>query len=148
MKEQECLDLLALRSIQPTSIRLLVLKAMLGAGRSVSLPDLEDMLDTVDKSTIYRTLTLFLSHHLIHSIDDGTGAFKYAVCDPSCSCAVNDLHTHFHCIRCNKTFCFTNIPTPVVALPPGFSVDSVNYVLKGLCPDCAAKEKNTYQPDL
>lgn len=28
-----------------------------------SLLDLENELDTVDKSTIYRTITLFLAHH-------------------------------------------------------------------------------------
>lgn len=115
MEEKKYLDLLAKRDIQPTAIRILVLRTMMQAGRSVSLLDLETMLDTVDKSTIFRTLTLFLSHHLIHSIDDGTGSFKYAVCSDSCSCDVSDLHTHFHCEKCNKTFCFTNIPTPVVA---------------------------------
>ena len=79
MKEKDYLALLAKREIQPTAIRILVLQAMLKAGRSVSLLDLENMLDTVDKSSIFRTITLFLSHHLIHSIDDGTGSFKYAV---------------------------------------------------------------------
>lgn len=95
MEEKKYLDLLAKRDIQPTAIRILVLRTMMQAGRSVSLLDLETMLDTVDKSTIFRTLTLFLSHHLIHSIDDGTGSFKYAVCSDSCSCDVSDLHTHF-----------------------------------------------------
>ena len=114
---------------------------MLKAGRSVSLLDLENMLDTIDKSSIFRTITLFLSHHLVHSIDDGTGSFKYAVCSASCSCEVNDLHTHFHCESCNKTFCFQNIPTPVVQVPEGFTLNSINYVLKGLCPECAAKDK-------
>lgn len=141
MEDKKCLDLLAKREIQPTAIRILVLQAMMRAGRSVSLLDLENMLDTVDKSSIFRTLTLFLSHHLAHSIDDGTGSFKYAVCSSSCSCEVNDLHTHFHCERCNKTFCFTNIPTPVVNLPDGFTLNSINYVLKGICPECATKEK-------
>ncbi len=138
IEEQKCLDLLAKREISPTAIRLLVLQAMLRADRSVSLLDLENMLDTVDKSTIFRTIMLFLSHHLIHSIDDGTGSFKYAVCNSSCSCGVDDLHTHFHCEKCNKTFCFTNIPTPVVNLPEGFTLNGINYVLKGLCPECAA----------
>ena len=105
----------------------------------VILDEKTAILDTVDKSTIFRTLTLFLSHHLIHSIDDGTGSFKYAVCSDSCSCDVSDLHTHFHCEKCNKTFCFTNIPTPVVKLPQGFTLNSINYVLKGICPDCAAE---------
>lgn len=139
MEEKDYIDLLSERNIQPTAIRILVLRAMLRADRSVSLLDLENILDTVDKSTIFRTLTLFLSHHLIHSIDDGTGSFKYAVCSSDCSCEVNDLHTHFHCEKCNRTFCFTNIPTPIVNLPKGFSLSSINYVLKGICPDCGTK---------
>ena len=65
------------------------------AERAVSLLDLETLLDTVDKSTISRTIALFLSHHLIHSIDDGSGSLKYAVCDNSCNCVVQDLHSHF-----------------------------------------------------
>ncbi len=141
MEENRYLEQLRRREIAPTAIRLLVLKAMQQAGRTVSLLDLEEMLDTVDKSTLSRTLSLFLSHHLVHSIDDGTGSLKYAVCSDSCSCQVDDLHTHFHCLRCNKTFCFTNIPTPLVNLPEGFTVESINYVVKGVCPDCARKGK-------
>ena len=34
-----------------------------------------------------------------------------------------------------------NIPTPVVQLPEGFTLNSINYVLKGLCPECAAKRE-------
>ena len=64
MEENTYLELF---EIQPTAIRLLVLRAMMQAGQSVSLADLEDRLDTVDRSSIFRTLTLFLSHHLIHS---------------------------------------------------------------------------------
>lgn len=143
MEDKRLLDLLAQRDIHPTAIRLLVLEAMQKANRPVSLSDLEAMLDTVDKSSIFRTLTQFLSHHLIHGVDDGTGSFKYAVCSPDCSCEVEDLHTHFHCEGCNRTFCMKNIPTPVVQLPEGFTLNSINYVLKGLCPECAAKRKGS-----
>lgn len=136
--EKRYLEMLARRDIQPTAIRLLVLDVLMRAKQSLSLTDLDNALDTVDKSTIYRTLTLFLGHHLIHSIDDGTGSFKYAVCQDDCSCDVGDLHTHFHCERCNRTFCFSNLPAPMVKLPEGFTIDSINYVLKGLCPECAA----------
>lgn len=139
--EKKYLEMLARRDIQPTAIRLLVLDAMMQARQSVSLADLDNALDTVDKSTIYRTLTLFLGHHLIHSIDDGTGSFKYAVCNDDCSCGVADLHTHFHCENCNRTFCFTNLPAPMVNLPEGFTINSINYVLKGLCPECAGHHR-------
>lgn len=141
MEENSYLDLLTRRKIQPTAIRILVLQAMMQANRTVSLLDLENILDTVDKSSIFRTITLFLSHHLAHSIDDGTGSLKYAVCGETCSCDVEDLHTHFHCEKCNKTFCLKNIPTPVVSMPKGFTLSSINYVLKGLCADCAGKKE-------
>ena len=91
MEENVYLDKLERRDIKPTAIRLLILKNMLEVGRAVSLLDLETLLDTVDKSTISRTIALFLSHHLIHSIDDGSGSLKYAVCDNSCNCVVQDV---------------------------------------------------------
>lgn len=134
------LDKLAQREIKPTAMRILILKAMLEFRRAFSLSDLEDVLDTVDKSTIFRTITLFLGHHLIHGIDDGSGSLKYAVCANECNCSVNDLHTHFYCEHCHRTFCLKSIHIPVVQVPEGFSVGSINYVLKGLCADCSEKK--------
>ena len=141
METEDIIQKLEAKGIKPTANRILVMKALKSDSHPQSLSMLERKMVTMDKSSIFRTLTLFLSHHLIHSIDDGTGSFKYAVCSDSCSCDVSDLHTHFHCEKCNKTFCFTNIPTPVVKLPQGFTLNSINYVLKGICPDCAAKAK-------
>jgi Fur family ferric uptake transcriptional regulator len=139
MEEQFYLDKLANREIKPTAIRILILKILLQAKQAVSLLDLENRLDSVDKSTIFRTISLFLSHHLIHSIDDGSGSLKYALCEDACTCEVEDLHSHFYCERCRKTYCFENIQVPIVKIPIGFTLQSVNYVLKGLCPDCISK---------
>lgn len=139
MNTTELEALLTKRHVQPTAIRLLVLKALSEAGRSLSLLDLETILDTVDKSTIFRTLTLFHTHRVVHGIDDGTGSFKYALCDADCDCELDGEHTHFHCTECNRTFCFKNIPTPLVNLPEGFKLKSVNYVVTGVCAECASK---------
>ena len=81
IEEDFCLHKLVLRDIRPTAIRVLVLRTLLEMKQAMSVSDLEAQLDTVDKSTIFRTLTLFLSHHLIHGVDDGSGTLKYAVCD-------------------------------------------------------------------
>ncbi|NCE71413.1 Fur family transcriptional regulator [Odoribacter sp. Z80] len=134
--EQFYLDKLSLREIKPTAMRILILKTMLKMQRAVSLTDLENELDSVDKSTIFRTVTLFLSRHLIHGVDDGSGALKYAVCSDSCNCSVEDQHSHFYCEQCRRTFCFKHIHVPLVDLPEGFAVHSINYVLKGICPAC------------
>ena len=58
-----------------------------------------------------------------------------------CDCGVDDEHTHFYCVRCHRTFCLKRIHVPVVELPDGFRMDSINYVIKGLCPECAEKEE-------
>ena len=81
------------------------------------------------------------SHHLIHGVDDGSGTLKYAVCDDSCQCAVEDQHMHFCCECCHKTFCVKSIHIPSVQLPPGFIQTGANYVIKGLCAACALRKK-------
>lgn len=140
--EKYYLDKLALREVKPTSMRLLILRTMIRGNEMVSMSDIERLLPTVDKSTISRTLSLFLFHRLIHCIDDGSGSLKYAVCGDDCACIVEDEHTHFYCETCHRTFCLKQIHVPVVPLPEGFTLTSVNYVLKGICPECSCKRSS------
>ena len=141
MEESEYLRKLELRGVKPTAIRLLILRTMMDMNRAMSQPDLEERLQTVDKSTIFRTVSLFLDRHLIHAIDDGSGTLKYAVCSDECTCSVSDQHVHFYCEGCHRAFCFRQQAVPVVQAPEGFVLRGVNYVLKGLCPACAAREQ-------
>ena len=136
-EETKYIQQLEKRGIRPTALRLLIFKTIAGYRQAFSLSDLEEQLDTVDKSTLFRTLNLFHRQHLIHSIDDGSGSIKYSVCSPDCNCSLQDLHVHFACYRCQRTFCMENIAIPQVKLPPGFSLSSVNFVLKGLCDACS-----------
>lgn len=107
------------RKIKPTAIRLLVLKAMMSLSEPFSLLDLENYLDTVDKST--ETINLFLDHHLIHCINDGSGSLKYSVCGEDCNCSIEELHA-LYCQKCHRTFCLRNIPVPTVQrLPRNFT---------------------------
>jgi Fur family ferric uptake transcriptional regulator len=132
----DCEKRLEERGIRATAIRILILRAMLLQDRAFSLSDLEEQLDTVDKSTLFRTLSLFHEKLLIHSIDDGSGAMKYSVCNRDCLCLLNDLHVHFYCVYCKKTFCLENIPIPAVKLPARFVLTDENFVLKGYCDKC------------
>lgn len=134
-------EMFALRKIRPTAIRTMVLRAMIGHTSAFSLPDLEEELATVDKSTLSRTIRLFHEHHLIHSIDDGSGAVKYSVCRDDCQCALGDLHVHFHCNRCGNTYCMEHISIPNIALPEKFTLESVNFVMKGICAQCSDKSR-------
>lgn len=125
------------RGIKPTAVRLLILKAMLHCPKAFSLYELEEQLDTVDKSTLSRTINLFHDKLLIHRIDDGSGSMRYSVCRDDCLCTIKDLHVHFHCTACKGTFCLESISIPQVLLPQGFLLESVSFVLKGLCKQCS-----------
>lgn len=127
------------RGVKPTAVRLLVFAELRRAPRPLSMGELEERLQTVDKSTIFRTLTLFLEHHLIHSIEDGSGAVKYEMCCGEWDCSVQDMHVHFFCEGCHRTFCFKELPIPKMELPEGFQTHGANFVIKGLCPLCASK---------
>ena len=134
-------DMLEKREIRPTSMRILILKIMLEKEEMLSMTDIENILESVDKSTISRTLNLFLEKHLAHTIDDGSGSLKYGVCHRECTCSVEDQHSHFFCEKCQKTYCMTSLPAPKVILPKGFALNGINYVMKGLCPLCTNNKK-------
>ncbi|MCF6171348.1 MAG: transcriptional repressor [Bacteroidales bacterium] len=124
------------RNIKPTAMRELVLEVLTEEETAISLPELEKRFEKADKATLYRTLKTFEERKLIHSIDDGSGPVKYALCLEKCSCEVEDLHVHFHCTKCNKTYCLHEIPVPSISLPKDFSLESVNMVVQGICANC------------
>jgi Fur family ferric uptake transcriptional regulator len=134
MEDQE--KVLENRNITPTAMRLLVLQYLSEQKNAVSLKDLEEGLIRADRSTIFRTLKTFEEKKLIHSIDDGTGSLKYALCYESCHCAPEDIHYHFHCQKCEATFCLDSVRVAGIELPRGFRLQQANLVIKGLCPNC------------
>ncbi|MGB1018913.1 MAG: Fur family transcriptional regulator [Chitinophagales bacterium] len=123
-------------NIKPTAMRILVLQYLMEKNAAVSLKSLEASFHKADTSTLYRTLKTFEEKKLIHSIDDGTGQMKYALCLETCNCVLADQHYHFHCTVCEETFCLTSQNIPSIELPKGFSMAQANLVLKGVCAHC------------
>ena len=124
-------------NIKPTAMRVLVLKVLVDQKTAICLSDLENKFDRADKVTLYRTLKTFEKNKLIHSINDGTGVVKYALCNENCVCDTEDLHAHFHCTKCKLTYCLNDISMPSIALPLNFTLDTINVVVKGKCFNCA-----------
>lgn len=127
---------LNLRNIKPTAMRELVYETLEKSNKAISLYEIEQQFDNVDRSTIFRTLKTFQEKLLIHSVDDGTGAVKYALCDEDCTCKLGDLHIHFLCNKCGHTNCLKDMSVPKMDLPEGFSFESANFVVKGICSSC------------
>jgi Fur family ferric uptake transcriptional regulator len=125
------------REINPTSMRILVLKELQNSEHAVSLNELESLFAQADKTTLYRTLKTFEKNKLVHSIDDGTGSVKYALCEENCECLPEQSHLHFHCNKCQLTFCLNDIQLPKVSLPKNFIAKETSLVIKGLCENCS-----------
>lgn len=127
---------LSKRNVRPTAMRELVMEALIEQKTAISLSDLEMKFKKADRVTLYRTLKTFEENKLIHHIDDGTGSIKYALCAESCQCEPEDLHVHFLCKKCHKTYCLNDIPIPSVILPANFELEGINMVVNGICENC------------
>ena len=122
--------------IRVTAVRLLIWRTMHKQFAGIfNLADLVEALPTVDKSTLFRTLTLFSDSHLIDAIDDGSGSQKY--CLRSADDPLSGVrHVHFSCRVCHRTVCLTDVTLPEVTLPEGYTAEDTEYVVKGVCPKC------------
>lgn len=125
------------RKIKPTAMRLVVLDFFRKQDHAISLKDLENGLESTDRVTLFRTLKTFEEHKIIHTIDDGSGSLKYAICNDSCECGYpQDIHVHFFCKVCNETQCLPKVKVPPMTLPQGFAPQEANVVVKGVCGKC------------
>lgn len=141
MDEKRCSDLLLRHGIKPTANRIIVAKTLATVDRPLSLTELEYEILSIDKSGVFRVLSLFRDHHLVHVIEDGGDGVRYELCHAHSEEEDDDMHVHFFCERCHRTFCMEAVPIPAVPLPDGYTMTTANYVVKGLCPSCAGKEK-------
>ena len=133
-------ELLHRHDIRPTAVRLLILKGIADFAAPFSMEELYLFLDTIDRSTVFRTLVTFEEHQLLHSFEDGSGKRKYCfhhsheAADEASHAACR--HIHATCRVCGRTMCVTTQAVPVVPLPDGFEVENINYVVTGVCSSC------------
>lgn len=136
MTKEELTQLMARHGVKVTANRLMIARALHEARRPMSLGELEGQLDTIDKSNIFRALQLFRESHLVHALDDTGDGVRYELCHSRHDDEDDDLHVHFYCTRCHRTFCLEDIPVPQVSVPEGFRPQAQTHLVRGLCPAC------------
>lgn len=124
------------KGIKATANRITVYRALASVHVPVTLSMLEEALVTMDKSSIFRVLSLFLEHDVVHAFEDGRGVLNYELCTTDGACNMTDGHLHFYCEACHHSYCLDTIKTPELVLPEGFTPHSLSFVVKGLCPHC------------
>ncbi|MCK9156661.1 MAG: transcriptional repressor [Paludibacteraceae bacterium] len=140
MKALSVTEKLQQKDVKPTANRILVYETMAKLGCPLSISDIEDNLLSIDKSSIFRVITLFVQHDVVHAIEDGSGSLKYEICHEDLLHALGG-HVHFYCEKCHHTFCLEGVDIPLVQIPEGFESKSVNYMIKGICPSCCKKNE-------
>lgn len=138
MNDKDIENLLKAHEIRLTANRILIARTLARLDYPISIKELESKTQTIDKSSIFRTLLLFKDHHLVHQIEDGNDVVRYELCF-SHDEKDDDMHVHFYCEHCQHTFCLGEIPAPQVELPSGYKQLSINYMIKGLCPKCSRR---------
>lgn len=141
MNSQDMISRLESKGIRPTANRILVMKTLMGEQNPQSLSNLERKMVSMDKSSIFRTLTLFLEHDVVHAFEDGRGVLCYELCEEKGACNHHDGHIHFYCESCQRSFCMEDIHIPSFELPEGFYPHSISFVIKGECPVCRKKHQ-------
>ena len=142
MNSQDIISRLESKGIRPTANRILVMKTLMGEQNPQSLSNLERKMVSMDKSSIFRTLTLFLEHDVVHAFEDGRGVLCYELCEEKGACDHHDGHIHFYCESCQRSFCMEDIHIPSFELPEGFYPHSISFVIKGECPECKRKKSS------
>lgn len=139
MNDKDIENLLKAHEIRLTANRILIARTLARLDYPISIKELESKIQTIDKSSIFRTLLLFKDRHLVHQIEDGNDMVRYELCFSHDEKEDDDMHVHFYCEHCQHTFCLGEIPAPQVELPSGYKQLSINYMIKGLCPKCSRR---------
>ncbi len=139
MNSEETILRLQHKGIKPTANRILVYRTLCQKASPLSLTNLEAMMPTMDKSSIFRVLTLFLEHEVVHSFEDGRGLLNYELCGHHGPCKHDENHIHFYCEICQRSFCLEDAQMPDIQLPEGFEAHAMSFVIKGVCAECKAK---------
>lgn len=139
MNESDYTQLLEAHGIKPTANRIVVVRELAKCLHPATLAELEAKIQTIDKSNIFRALTLFREQRLVHVIEGGSEGVRYELCHSHDDDHDADIHPHFFCEQCGETYCLDYTDIPEIPLPKGFEKKSANLMIKGICENCRTK---------
>ena len=89
----------------------------------------------ISMATVYNCLDALVKCDLVKQVNLDRSAMRY--------CPNMDDHAHFQCEECGRITDFESKTKPKAGdfrVPRGFKVKQVEMSIRGLCPDCTAKQ--------
>ena len=130
-------DILKAKGIQGTTNRKSVLSAFLHYQKPINLKTIREYVESIDRVTLFRILSLFESKKIVHKIALDTGHIFYAICDEKCNSNSECAHAHIHflCNVCEDVLCLDVADFPTLN-HPGFSINNLSVNASGTCISC------------
>ncbi|MBB1630822.1 Fur family transcriptional regulator [Cupriavidus sp. UME77] len=99
--------------------------------------------EAIDRVTVYRVLDWLVEQGLAQKRAGHDRVFRFSLVEHEAARAqVHRQHSHFHCNRCDRTFCLDGVSAPAQAapkVPSGFAVEHVELTVNGVCAECGAR---------
>jgi Fur family ferric uptake transcriptional regulator len=128
-------EILHAHDLKNTGCRKYILRELLKNEAAMSENELKESYpDLFDRVTLYRTLKTLEDRGIIHRIVLNDNSVKYALNRHHHK--ENELHSHFHCEKCDEVLCLEGATHFDVELPENFVIKDVFVVVEGLCADC------------
>jgi len=128
--------------LRRTRARRSVIEVLDRAGRPLSHQEIasDARLVSLDRVTLYRTLTALQKAGLLHRVQGMDGVWRFCGHrEAPGRCAGN--HIHFLCVACNRMSCLPEQPLPWVAEPEGAEVYGKQLVVYGRCAACTQRSR-------
>ena len=131
-------NLLKNKKISETPFRKEVLEIFDKYNNAIPLTIIADELENYDRTTLYRTIKLFLEKGILHEISISGENSNYAICNDECDInSHKHQHIHFKCKSCGNITCVEIDNFPTIKLPK-YKIEQLEIQATGLCNECVA----------
>lgn len=123
-----------------TQSKIEILDALRESGTALSHEMIKDRISPgVNRATIYRVLNNYCDDGMVHRVVGDDGKQYFAVCKNQN--AEEEHHTqdhlHFRCTKCEEVECLDQ--TVPFTLPDGYHGEIYNFMVTGICQQCAGR---------
>lgn len=129
-------EILQSHDLKSTSCRKFIVGELMKSHSALSENEIKEQFpELFDRVTFYRTLKTLEDKNVIHKIVLHDNSVKYAMTHTHRN--DENLHSHFHCSKCDEVHCLHGKTIFETELPSGFLSNEVFIVVEGTCAKCS-----------